>query len=160
MAAAREKCNWMTGAPFLARLVAPTSGRPPLSELHGGAELRIQGCLEMTISTTCPARPANTENWLEGRIRQMPSHFFLDAQSQVTNGRFSTGNALTLTAGNGSRGDEAETSPPGKYASGHRLPSRSDPPKFGATYSRTTEGRERNSRQWMLKNCSNPRSPA
>jgi hypothetical protein len=104
VAAAREKCNWMTGAPFLARLVAPTSGRPPLSELHGGAELRIQGCLEMTISTTCLARPANTENWLEGRIRQMPSHFFLDAQSQVTNGRFSTGNALTLTAGNGEQG--------------------------------------------------------
>jgi hypothetical protein len=45
-------------------------------------------------------------------------------------------------------------------SSGHRMPSRSDPPKFGVTYSRTMEGRERNSRQRMLKNCSNPRSPA
>jgi hypothetical protein len=75
----------MMGVPFLARLVAPESGRPPLSELHGGAELRIQGVWRSTISTTCPARPANTENWLEGRIRQMPSHFFLDAQFQVIN---------------------------------------------------------------------------
>jgi len=75
----------MTGVPFLARLVAPESGRPPLSEFHGGAELRIQGVWRSTISTTCLARPANTENWLEGRVRQMPSHFFLDAQFQVIN---------------------------------------------------------------------------
>jgi len=52
----------MTGVPFLARLVAPESGRPPLSEFHGGAELRIQGVWRSTISTTCPARPANSEN--------------------------------------------------------------------------------------------------
>jgi hypothetical protein len=65
--------------------------RPPLSELHGGAELRIQGCLEMTISTTCLARPANTENWLEGRIRQMPSHFFLDHNLKLQMADFQQG---------------------------------------------------------------------
>src|ERR1700758_3483647 len=91
VAAAREKCNWMTGAPFLARLVAPTSGRPPLSELHGWSGTAHPGCLEMTISTTCLARPANTENWLEGRIRQMPSHFFLDHNLKLQMADFQQG---------------------------------------------------------------------